>query len=262
MRTKNIITKIICIALAFVLCGCAANTATPSATVPPAPQVTDTKYDDLSNGLGTFVSNATMYGDYIRQLLASSPYAVTLEGEQKEYFESTTLLLAMFELEASLLWEINALAANGDYPDRADGKLAVSGYQGCKILQNSRIKFDCNDPEGTYTLNGELLWGKDFMEWTSTEEIVDDVTATVRAEIVIKDNGGYVMRYSNSTLGDNGEEYMSSVVVICTESMVEVAYFEGEAKADDYIDLELLVDHNLKALTFGVGTVISFEFEL
>ena len=100
------------------------------------------------------------------------------------------------------------------------------------------------------------------MEWTSTEEIVDDVTATVRAEIVIKDNGGYVMRYSNSTLGDNGEEYMSSVVVICTESMVEVAYFEGEAKADDYIDLELLVDHNLKALTFGVGTVNSFEFEL
>lgn len=228
---------------------------TVSAT--PAPSI----YNTFEDGVGNFSFNAMLFVENAIKDLEKSKYIANMDKEQTAYYEELLLLGKMLKLDLSVINEISLLETNSDYSDRADGKLLLSGYTGYRILQNSVIKFGYSDSENNaQSMSGELWFEKNYMTVQIVDNLSTDVSSNTFAEFVMLGDGGVVARYAKTVYSD-GQKFSRILYVITDSKSCDIAYYEGSFDTSKMVSLDKLTNYSVNSISFGVGTVISFNIE-
>lgn len=247
--------------IGIVLSGCDTN-ASPTlsdniVSATPAPNV----YNTFENGVGNFSFNAMLFVENAIKDLENSKYIANMNKEQTSYYEDLLLLGKMLKLDLSVINEINLLETNSDYSDRADGKLILSGYDGYRILQNSVIKFGYSDSENNaQSMSGELWFEKNYMTVQVVDNLSTDVSSKTVAEFVMLEDDGIVARYAKTVYSD-GQKVSKILYVITDSKSCDIAYYEGSFDTSKMVSLDKLTSYSVNSVSFGVGTVISFNIE-
>lgn len=252
--------------LAALLCATVSGCETEKSPLPsvgetvfatPAPSV----YDTFESGIGNYSFNAMLFIEKAMDTLKRSSYIANMSEQQSSYYNELLLMSKMLKLDLSVLSEIDMLDTDGDYEDRADGKLIVSGYDGYKIFQRTGIKFGYTSDESvSQNMVGTLLFDKKYMSVQISETLSDNVSAQTVAEFVMIGDEGIVARYSKN-VNNNGQITSKVMYVISNEKSCEIAYYEGNGDTSKMISLDKLTNYSVNSISFGVGTVISFDME-
>lgn len=268
LNNKISIIKLLCvIMITGVLSGC---NPTPSPTIsgkPEKPVLDTTSCVDFSKGMSTFYDNYTKMKTYIIDsfLFADQNEGLLKDEKQRTYYENLMLLMSITDVELSFLKEYDLLEVTTDYSDRAEGNLVLSGYYGYKIKNNSGLKFGCqgSGAEPLYSAAGELEENRNMLTMNISEKIHEDILSKTVIEIVIADENTFVLRAAkNVTDSKTGNSVTKTAYILMKNGTATIAYYEGGAALSSYIALNMLVDYNMNALSFGVGTVMSFDFAL
>ena len=261
---KKLSMALLCIfTLVSAASGCGASPSPSDTTLSEKPMFDSVKYDSFENGMSTFYDNYSEMKAYImNRFMATDPKTSLDSDEKNDYYDNMLLLMAVIDLELSVLPEYDLLDVIQDYTDRAEGNLLISGYYGYKIKQNSGLKFGCAESDGK-TIEGTVDAANNLMKFIVDEKIQSGVSCRTVAEIVINSPDYFVMRCSKSVMDNNPEPSLAKTVyILLKDGSVQLAYFEGNADVSKYVGLDLLIDYNMNALAFGVGTVLNFELEL
>lgn len=257
-RVSKIYRILILIMLVLFVTACGTE---PTAT-PEKPELRDdykeAVYDSFEEGLNNFSHNALIDVHNSLAALANSDYMVDLKGAQKDHYDGISIAFDMLKLEMSVIAEISALKSNADYPDTASGELLVNDGNGYRILQGSNIKFGYESQNRAMT--GSLEWGTGYMNWSVTEKIAQTTSVDSKAEFIMNQKHGTVLRYYvHSTVDD--KDSLIVLYVIANESGYNVGYYTGNASPSGLIDLYQFSNYDLRSLSYGVGTVIGFNIE-
>lgn len=261
---KKLSMALLCIfTLVSAASGCGASPSPSDTTLSEKPVFDSVKYDSFENGLSAFYGNYSKMMVYIMNRFMATDPKTSLESDEKnDYYDNMLLLMAVIDLELSILPEYDLLDVIQDYTDRAEGKLLISGYYGYKIKQNAGLKFGCAEFDGK-TIEGTVDAANNMMKFTVDEKILADVSCRTVAEIVINSPDYFVMRCSKSVIENNSAPSPAKTVyILVRDGLAQLAYFEGNADVSKYVGLDLLIDYNMNALAFGVGTVLNFEMVL
>lgn len=221
----------------------------------PAPSV----YDTFESGIGNYSFNAALFAEKAVYKLKTSSYVASLNAQQSAYYNELLMMSKMLKLDLSVLREIDMLDTNGDYDDRADGKLLVSGYDGYKIFQRSGIKFGYTSQGHTsQSMTGTFSFDEMYMTVQIHEKLNSSVSANTTAEIIMLDNEDIIVRYSKNVYSD-GQTTSKIMYIISKDDSCEIAYYEGNGDTSRFVSLDKLTNYSVNTVSFGVGTVISFD---
>ncbi len=262
---KNRKTALILV-IAFVVLIFSGCTEAPSATVAPEEIFTNWSripYDDYSNGITSYYANLSYHTRNIELFFDDENYYKKLNDTQKEYFREAKLLLSVFATELSSLPEYDFLSGNDSEPDRTEGELLVSGMYGYKLKNNTQIRFGCDNKTagGSYIYDGLILPDKNYLEINVEDVFSDNTKCSTVIESVITDEKNCVIRYSKSTEKD-GEVITKIAFIVIKNNSAEIAYYEGSDLPSQLVKLDSLINYNINAITFGIGTVISFVYQI
>ena len=252
--------------LSVLICGLSGcgNEPLPTESKPPEkPHFENTAYDSFENGLGTFYNNYSALKAYLTEkLLWTKPEDKLGTQDERTYYDNFMLLMSVADMELSVLPEFDLLDITEDYPDRAEGELPVSAAYGYKINQSLRIKFGHEKTDGK-KIEGLLDSKRNLLTFTADEKIYKDVSCKTVAEIMLDSTDKFVMRYvKNITDSEAQTSLTKTVYILMKDGTATLAYYEGGANISNYIKLDMLLDYNMNALTFGAGTVLSFDIDV
>lgn len=252
--------------LSVLICGLSGcgNEPLPTESKPPEkPHFENTAYDSFENGLGTFYNNYSALKAYLAEkLLWTKPEDKLGTQDERTYYDNFMLLMSVADMELSVLPEFDLLGTTADYPDRAEGELPVSAAYGYKINQSLRIKFGHEKTDGK-KIEGLLDGKRNLLTFTADEKIYKDVSCKTVAEIMLDGTDKFVMRYvKNITDSEAQTSLTKTVYILMKDGTATLAYYEGGANISNYIKLDMLLDYNMNALTFGAGTVLSFDIDV
>lgn len=261
---KYIARLLTAVLLLGVLSGCADATPTAnSESATPRPTLNSTSYGDFTSGMTAFFDNYTIIKNEITNKLAASGVADDLNSDEKRaYYDNFMLLMTVTDIELSSLAEYDLLDTVADNSDRAEGNLIISGHYGYKIKRNSQIRFGCDSvsSESMYSVAGTLEENKNLLTMTIDERIQENVVCKTVIEIIISGDNLFLMRCAKSVVdGSGAAQTTKTACILLKGSNAELSYYEGSADINNYVAFDMLVDYNMNAMTFGVGTVLNFD---
>lgn len=267
---QNFINKLLLIVLCVIvlLAFAACENSNVSEKLKPTPLLglSLVKYDDFDGGLTAFSNDYYKIKTFLFDMADYTGINSTFKSNgEKEHYDGLVQLFSMLDLELITFVEYDSILPKDEFSDRVDGLLISTGRYGYKIKQSSKLKFGCDETTSNskYTMTGEISSSSNFMKSDAMETIMNKVKYTTKTEIIIEDSNKFVLRYAKSAENtENDKVFTRAAYVIYENGKANVAYYEGERSLDNIIAFDKLIDYNMNAITFGLGTVLNFEVNM